>query len=105
MTATDKNVLNSIVIDGVSQTNLTVLGNNPALALAQASLSLTNANSVLFANMVSSQQQQSMVNNTVVSQGVKLLTKRKGQSNEVSKIESAISDISTSMKTLSEKSF
>ena len=76
------------VTDGVTQGNMMVLGSGPALALAQTELALAQSQSVLFANMVSGQQQQSLANGAAITRGVVEMfenndTNSKGPSNEV----------------------
>lgn len=68
MVVTD--TVNEQVTDGVTQANVTVLANNPAYALAQSELALAQSQGVLFANMVSGQQQQSLANSAAVIRGI-----------------------------------
>ncbi len=45
------------VTDAVTQANVTVLGSGPAVSVGQAFYSQSQAQGILFANMVNSQQQ------------------------------------------------
>lgn len=58
------------VTDSITQANVMVLGNGQAYSLAQSTLAMSQAQSVLFANMVSSQQQQSLANSAGVTRGI-----------------------------------
>ena len=58
------------VTDGITQANVTALGNTSALSIAQTQLALAQSQSVLFANMVSTQQQQTTMNSAAVTQGI-----------------------------------
>lgn len=55
----DKEEIAPQVTDAVSQSNVIALGHTPSFALAQSNLSFAQSQGVLFANMISDQQQQS----------------------------------------------
>ncbi|MFC4347537.1 RebB family R body protein [Kordiimonas lipolytica] len=59
-----------------AQSNIAVLTAGPALSIAQSGLSLSQASSVLFANMVSNQHQQAITNSVIMGKGLTQLLSR-----------------------------
>ncbi len=53
----DKGVTDEQVTDAVTQANVTVLGHGPAVSVGQSFYSQSQAQGILFANMVNNQQQ------------------------------------------------
>jgi len=94
----DSDPVSPQVTDSVTQANVLVLGNGQAYSLAQSTLAMSQAQSVLFANMVSCQQQQTLVNSAGISKGVNQLygSSRDGQS------ASDISSMKQSMETMTD---
>lgn len=82
--------------DCVTQANVLVLGNGQAYSLAQSTLAMSQAQSVLFANMVSSQQQQTLANSAGVTKGVSKLYQGSGNN----QCASDIASIKQSMETM-----
>lgn len=66
----DSEEVSSQVTDSVTQANVLVLGSGQAYSLAQSTLAMSQAQGVLFANMVSGQQQQTLVNSAGISKGI-----------------------------------
>ncbi|UUX48041.1 RebB family R body protein [Nisaea acidiphila] len=60
----DRNRVNDLVTDSVTQTNTMDLGVAPALSALPVYTSLAEATSVLYANMVANQQHNSVVGTT-----------------------------------------
>lgn len=58
------------ITDGITQSNVTVLANTPGYALAQSELAFAQSQGVLFANMVSGQQQQTIAGCAAITQGI-----------------------------------
>jgi len=67
---TDPDIVSPQVTDGLTQANVTVLANTPAYALAQSDLALAQSQGVLFANMVSGQQQHSTAGSAAIMKGI-----------------------------------
>jgi len=74
--------VNSQVTDGLTQTNLTVLGSGPSLAIVQSAMSLAQAQGVLFANMISNQQQLALSSNAAMTEGIMQLYAPGGNGNQ-----------------------
>lgn len=66
----DPDTVNPQITDGITQANVSVLANTPSYALAQAELALAQSQGVLFANMVSGQQQQAIAGSAAVTKGI-----------------------------------
>lgn len=66
----DPDTVNPQVTDGVTQANVSVLANTPSYALAQSELALAQSQGVLFANMVSTQQQQAIAGSAAITKGI-----------------------------------
>ena len=75
---TDTETVNEQVTDGVTHSNVTVLASTPAYALAQSELAFAQSQGVLFANMVSGQQQQAIAGSAAALQCVKQLLNKSG---------------------------
>ncbi len=65
-----ENAITQQTAGSVAQANLTVLSGAPAFSVSHSGLALSQAHSVLFANMVSNQYQQAVTNNVSLSKGV-----------------------------------
>lgn len=72
---TDPDAVNFKITDSVTQANVSVLANSPSYALAQSELAFAQSQSVLFANMVSGQQQQAIAGSAAIAKGVVQLFK------------------------------
>ncbi|WP_047248620.1 RebB family R body protein [Chromobacterium subtsugae] len=62
--------VNDQITDAVTQSNVKVVGEAPAMALASLYQSMSHSTGILFENAVSSQQQQTMLNQAAANQGV-----------------------------------
>jgi hypothetical protein len=60
----------SQITDAVTQSNVKVIGEAPAMALGTIYQALANSTSLTFQNAVSTQQQQNMLQQAAASQGV-----------------------------------
>ncbi|SMF10014.1 Killing trait domain-containing protein [Tistlia consotensis] len=71
--------VNPQITDAVSQTNVKILGEAGAVAIAQNYLAASQANNILFANMVSNQMNGAMSSQAAAVEGaLKLLRPGKG---------------------------
>lgn len=59
------------ITDAVAQANVKVVGEAPALSLAQSYLAASQANAVLFANMISQQQQLAIGGTTTLLEEIR----------------------------------
>ncbi len=66
----DDTPVNSQISDSISQTNLKVLGDAPAMGMGALYQSLSHSTGILFENTVSSQQQLSIAAQTATNEGV-----------------------------------
>lgn len=62
--------VNPQITDSVTQANVAALSNAPAVSAMQSYLSLSQAQGVLFANMVNNQQQLAMAGQVAVVEGI-----------------------------------
>ena len=62
--------MNGMITDAVTQTNVTVLGDAPAMAMGAIYQSLSHSTGILFENAVSSQQQLGITSQAATNQGV-----------------------------------
>ena len=65
--------VNGQITDAVTQANVSVLGQSPAMAMGAIAMSLAQAQGLLFANMVSGQQQLNILAQAATAQGVATL--------------------------------
>lgn len=65
-----ENAITQQTAGSVAQANMTVVSGAPAFAISHSGLALSQAHSVLFANMVSNQYHQAVANNVSLSKGV-----------------------------------
>ncbi|MEJ8474769.1 RebB family R body protein [Roseibium algae] len=63
-------LVNPMVTDAVTQSNVKVVGEAPAMALGTLYQSMAHSTGVLFENAVSAQQQQNILAQAAVNQGV-----------------------------------
>lgn len=95
----DPETVNPQITDGLTQANVTVLGHGPGYAIAQTELALAQSQSVLFANMVSTQQQQALANSAAVTQGiVQLFSGNKSSSDGASSSAKALENLTNILK-------
>ncbi len=103
--------VHSQITDGLTQANVTVLGNGPAVSVVQSYLSLAQAQGVLFANMVNNQQQLATAGHAAMTEGViqilSLSTKASSQdtrnedlANITKAIQTGLNQISGGLQTL-----
>lgn len=59
-----------LITDAVTQSNVKVIGEAPAMALASVYQAMAHSNGVLFQNGVAAQQQQNILAQAAVNQGV-----------------------------------
>ena len=91
---------NPQITDGVTQANVTTLGSGPAVSTVQTLLSLSQAQGVLFANMVNNQQQLSMAGHAAITEGViQLLSLSASKSNDTQSIDDAINKLADVLQT------
>ena len=62
--------MNGMITDAVTHTNVTVLGDAPAMAMGAIYQSLSHSTGILFENAVSSQQQLGIAAQAATNQGV-----------------------------------
>jgi len=62
--------VNGMITDAVTQANVKVLGDAPAMAMGAIYQSLSHSTGILFENAVSSQQQLGIVSQAATNQGV-----------------------------------
>ncbi|MBB6367949.1 hypothetical protein FHR56_003114 [Xanthomonas sacchari] len=62
--------VNDQITDAVTQSNVKVVGEAPALAMASIYQSMAHSTGILFGNAVSAQQQQNTLAQAVANQGV-----------------------------------
>ncbi|BBL74894.1 RebB family R body protein [Methylomagnum ishizawai] len=74
-----RSLVHSQITDGVTSASAHVIGLGPALSAVNASLGQTQAQSVLFANMVNQQQQVALVGLTTTVQNVAKLMRLRPQ--------------------------
>ncbi|MEO5336057.1 MAG: RebB family R body protein [Magnetospirillum sp. WYHS-4] len=58
------------ITDAITQANVTSLGSGPAISVVQSYLSMSQAQGVLFANMVSNQQQLAIASHATTVEAV-----------------------------------
>ena len=63
-------LVNPMVTDAVTQSNVKVVGESPAMAISTLYQSLAHSTGVLFENAVAAQQQQTILAQAAVNQGV-----------------------------------
>ncbi|MEP0233083.1 MAG: RebB family R body protein [Roseibium sp.] len=63
-------LVNPMITDAVTQSNVKVVGESPAMALSTLYQSMAHSTGVLFENAVSAQQQQNILAQAAVNQGV-----------------------------------
>ncbi|MGO1119703.1 RebB family R body protein [Rhodovibrionaceae bacterium A322] len=63
-------MVNRQITDAVAQTNVKVVGEAPAVAMAQNYLAASQANAILYANMVNNQQQLAIAGQASMVEGV-----------------------------------
>ncbi|GGB36307.1 RebB protein [Roseibium aquae] len=66
----DPVTVNPMVTDAVTQSNVKVVGESPAMALSTLYQSMAHSTGILFENAVSAQQQQNILAQAAVNQGV-----------------------------------
>ncbi|SDE36102.1 RebB family R body protein [Kordiimonas lacus] len=66
----DNTPVNSQITDAITQTNVTVLGEAPAMAIGALSQAMSSSLAVMFANATAAQQQQNIVAQAATAQGV-----------------------------------
>ena len=64
------NEVSPAITDAVTQSNVKVVGEAPAMAMGTIYQSLAQSTGLMFENSVSAQQQQNMLNQAAVTQGV-----------------------------------
>ena len=62
--------VNSQITDAVTQVNVKVLGESPAMAMASVFQTMAHSNGILFQNSVSAQQQQNTLSQAAANMGV-----------------------------------
>ena len=62
--------VNGMITDAVTQTNVKVLGDAPAMAMGAIYQSLSHSTGILFENAVSSQQQLGIASQAATNQGI-----------------------------------
>ncbi len=63
-------LVNPMITDAVTQSNVKVVGEAPAMAISTLYQSMAHSTGVLFENAVSAQQQQNILAQAAVNQGV-----------------------------------
>lgn len=63
-------LVNPMITDAVTQSNVKVVGESPAMALSTLYQSMAHSTGVLFENAVAAQQQQNILAQAAVNQGV-----------------------------------
>ena len=66
----DVTAINSQITDAVTQSNVKVLGDSPAMAMGAVFQSLAHSTGILYENAVSSQQQLAIAAQAATNQGV-----------------------------------
>lgn len=66
----DPVTVNPMVTDAVTQSNVKVVGESPAMALSSLYQSMSHSTGILFENAVAAQQQQNTLAQAAVNQGV-----------------------------------
>ncbi|MBO6755949.1 MAG: RebB family R body protein [Roseibium sp.] len=66
----DPVTVNPMVTDAVTQSNVKVVGESPAIAISTLYQSMAHSTGILFENAVSAQQQQNILAQAAVNQGV-----------------------------------
>jgi hypothetical protein len=66
----DQTAVNSQITDAVTQTNVKVIGEAPAMALGSIYQSMAHSMGILFENAVTAQQQQATLAQAATTQGV-----------------------------------
>lgn len=66
-------IVNPQITDAVAQSNVSVLGQAPAMAMGTLYQSLAHSTGLLFENAVAAQQQQAIVAQAATTQGVAML--------------------------------
>jgi hypothetical protein len=70
MNMADVTAINSQITDAVTQSNVKVLGDSPAMAMGAIFQSLAHSTGILYENAVSSQQQLAIAAQAATNQGV-----------------------------------
>jgi hypothetical protein len=70
MNMADVTAVNSQITDAVTQSNVKVLGDSPAMAMGAIFQSLAHSTGILYENAVSSQQQLAIAAQAATNQGV-----------------------------------
>ena len=66
----DNTLVNSQITDAVTQTNVKVLAESPAMAMGSIYQTMAHSTGILFENAVSAQQQQNTLTQASTNQGV-----------------------------------
>ncbi|GAA0773828.1 MULTISPECIES: RebB family R body protein [Stappiaceae] len=66
----DPVTVNPMVTDAVTQSNVKVVGESPAMAISTLYQSMAHSTGILFENAVAAQQQQNILAQAAVNQGV-----------------------------------
>ncbi|WP_417686051.1 RebB family R body protein [Roseibium sp.] len=96
-------LVNPMITDAVTQSNVKVVGESPAMAMSTLYQSMAHSTGVLFENAVSAQQQQNILAQAAVNQGVMQIysldtTAAAGASEKVA--QTGVSDNLTSLLTV-----
>lgn len=96
-------LVNPMITDAVTQSNVKVVGESPAMAISTLYQSMAHSTGVLFENAVSAQQQQNILAQAAVNQGVMQIysldtTAAAGASEKVA--QTGVSDNLTSLLTV-----
>lgn len=70
--------VNSQITDAVTQANVTVLGEAPAMAMSSLYQTMAHSLGLMFENAVAAQQQQNILAQAATAQGVTLLYRATG---------------------------
>ena len=96
-------LVNPMITDAVTQSNVKVVGESPAMAMSTLYQAMAHSTGVLFENAVSAQQQQNILAQAAVNQGVMQIysldtTAAAGASEKVA--QTGVSDNLTSLLTV-----
>lgn len=99
----DPVTVNPMVTDAVTQSNVKVVGESPAMAISTLYQSMAHSTGILFENAVAAQQQQNILAQAAVNQGVMQIysldtTAAAGASEKVA--QTGVSDNLTSLLTV-----
>ena len=92
--------VNSQITDAVTQSNVKVLGDSPAMAMGAIFQSLAHSTGILYENAVSSQQQLAIAAQAATNQGVIQIYSVDTAAGAVATAKVAQSDVPTSMLSL-----